>query len=73
MGKATGGLLSPCWEQHSVVQSGLYTLLASLQPGEEFLISDSVMVDTHLRAETDASTWKSPEMSDASTEMELVR
>lgn len=68
MGKAIGGLLSPCWEQHSVVQSGLCALLASSQPGEEFLISGSVMVDTHLRAETDAPTQKSAEMSDASVQ-----
>lgn len=50
-------------------QAGYCTLLESSQPGEALLTSDFMVVGTCQRAKT----GKSPEMSDAFTQTELVR
>lgn len=42
-----------------VWQAGSVTLLAGSQPEEALLISARIVVGTHLRARTGASTWKS--------------
>mgnify|MGYP001859437695 CR=1 FL=1 len=55
------------------VQAGLYILLLGSQSRELLLISASLAMDTHLRAKTSASTGKLPELSDASTQVDLMR
>lgn len=62
-------------EQHNVAEFGRQGVVPCLHvhSKRKHSISDRMVVSTHLKARTGAPTWKSCEMSDASTQTDLVR